>query len=387
MLGKLRPLALAAALLGAPGLTIAQTPAAPLPPLEPETSDVAVLPDPTPHRVFLLDAFGGGEARIVDADTGKLLGGVSAASLSNLAIGPGQQRIYVAESIWTKGNRGDRQDMVTVYDGKTLNLLTEIALPGRVFMGPRQQNFAISASGRRGYVYNMDPSSSVIVVDLAAGKVEQTVEAPGCALAFPFGEAGFASLCGDGSLATVTLGAGGPKLTRTKPFFNAETDPVFENSPTDRASGRTLFVTYTGLVNAVTLGATPVFEKPWSIQAAAGFTAPSSDDRELAWRPGGGQPLAYHRASGRLYVLMHAGGHWSHKEAGEEVWVLDVARRALLKRYKVEKPLSAIGISQDAEPVLFGADKTGTFFTLKPDSGAVVKTMKAVGGLIYEPAG
>ncbi|MET0271726.1 MAG: amine dehydrogenase large subunit [Phenylobacterium sp.] len=387
MLGNLRPIALAAVLAGAPCLALAQPAAAPPPPLEPETSDVAVLPDPTPHRVFLLDAFGGGEARIVDADTGKLLGGVSAASLSNLAIGPGQKQIYVAESIWTKGNRGDRQDMVSVYDGKTLNLVTEIALPGRVFMGPRQQNFAISASGKRGYVYNMDPSSSVIVVDLAAGKLEQTVEAPGCALAFPFGEAGFSSLCGDGSLATVTLEPGGAKLTRTKPFFNAETDPVFENSPTDRVSGRTIFVTYTGLVHAVQLGAAPVFEKPWSIQAAAGFAPPSSDDRELAWRPGGGQPLAWHRASGRLYVLMHAGGHWSHKEEGEEIWILDVPKRALVKRYKLEKPLSAIGVSQDAEPVLFGADKTGVFFTLKPDSGEFVKTVKAVGGLIYEPAG
>lgn len=368
------------------GALAQSAPATRPPPLEAEVSDVAVLPAPAAHRILLLDLFGGGEARLVDGDSGKILGGVSAASLSNIGVGPGQRQIFVAESIWTKGNRGDRQDMVSIYDGKTLNLAAEIALPGRVFMGTRDQNFAVTPSGERGYVYNMDPSSSVIVVDLAARKVTGTVEEPGCALVFTFGEAGFSSLCGDGSLATVTLAAAGPTLTRTKPFFNAELDPVFENSPTDRASGRTLFVTYTGLVHEVQLGPTPKFEKPWSIEAAAGFAPPTTDDRELAWRPGGYQPLTLHRATNRLFVLMHAGGHWSHKEPGEEVWILDVATHALIKRYKLEKPLSNILISQDANPVLFGVDKTGVLYTFKPDSGEVIKTVKGVGGLLYDPA-
>jgi methylamine dehydrogenase heavy chain len=380
----LGPLALGA-LLGLAGAAAAQ-PAEPPPPLEAETSDVALLPDPAPHRVMLLDVFGGGEARILDGDSGKILGGVSAASLSNLAVAPGQKQIYVAESIWTKGNRGDRQDMVSVYDGKTLNLTGEIAIPGRVFMGPRMQNFALSAGAGRGYVYNMTPGSSVVVVDLKAAKVERTVELPGCALVFPFGDDGFASLCGDGSLATVTLGAGGPALTRSKPFFDAEADPVFENSPTDRASGLTLFVTYTGRVHPVRLGATPAFEAAWSLLEAAGFPAPSTSDRELAWRPGGEQALTYHRASGRLYVLMHPGGHWTHKDAGTEVWCFDVAKHALLKRYKLDKPLDAITVTQDAEPVLFGVDKENVLYVLKPDSGEVVKTVKRVGGMIYDPA-
>lgn len=384
---KLRRVALAAAMaLAADGALAQAAPATRPPPLEPEVSDVAVLPDPTPHRVLLLDPWVSGEARLLDGDTGKLLGGVSAASLSNIGVGPGARQIFVAESIWTKGNRGDRQDMVSVYDGKTLNLTAEIPIPGRVFMGARSQNFAVTPSGQRGYVYNMDPSSSVIVVDLAARKVSQTVEAPGCALIFAFGEAGFSSLCGDGALATVTLAPAGPSLTRTKPFFDAERDPVFENSPTDAVSGRTIFVTYTGLVHTVRLGAAPTFEKPWSIQAAGGFAPPAPDDRELAWRPGGNQPLTLHRATNRLFVLMHSGGHWTHKEAGEEVWILDVAKQSLIKRYKLENPVTNILVTQDADPLLFGVDKTGTLYTLKPDTGEVVKTIKGVGGLLYDPA-
>jgi len=386
-IGMLKRIALAALVaMAAEGALAQPAPGTRPPPLEAEVSDVAVLPDPTPHRVLLLDPFASGEARLLDGDTGKLLGGVSAASLSNIGMGPGQRQIFVAESIWTKGNRGDRQDMVSVYDGKTLNLTAEIPLPGRVFMGSRNQNFAVSPSGQRGYVYNMDPSSSVIVVDLAARKVSQTVEAPGCALVFAFGEAGFSSLCGDGALATVTLAAGGPSLTRTKPFFDAELDPVFENSPTDPASGRTIFVTYTGLVHAVQLGATPLFQKPWSIQAAGGFAPATADDRELAWRPGGNQPLTLHRATNRLFVLMHTGSHWTHKAAGQEVWILDVAKQALIKRYKLENPVTNILITQDADPMLFGVDKTGVLYTFKPDSGEVVKTIKGVGGLLHDPS-
>lgn len=382
----LRRTALAALAAAAAGHALAQPPAPLPPPLPGEESDVAVLPAPSPHWVMLLDAFGGGEARLVDGDSGKLLGGVSAAALSNISASPGQAKIFVAESIWTKGNRGQRQDMVTVYDGKTLNLDAEIAIPGRVFMGVRDQNFAVTPSGQRGYVYNMDPSSSVIVVDLAGRKVASTVDTPGCALVFPFGETGFSSLCGDGTLATVSLAGATPALTRSKAFFNAEEDPVFENSPTNPGTGQTLFVTYTGLVHGVKLGATPVFEKPWSLQVAAGFTAPTTSDRELAWRPGGGQPLTIHRATNRLFVLMHAGGHWSHKEAGEEVWIFDLAKQSLIKRYKLDKPVNNILVTQDADPVLFATDRGGMLYSLKPDSGEVIKTVKGVGGLLYDPA-
>ncbi|WP_374574449.1 amine dehydrogenase large subunit [Phenylobacterium sp.] len=355
-------------------------------PADADVSDVATMPATTPHRIYLLDSFGGDQARIVDGDTGKLLGGVSAAPLSNIAFAPDQSKIYVAESIWTKGNRGTRQDMVSVYDGTTLNLTQEIAIPGRVYMGVRKQNFALSASGARGYLYNMDPSSSVIVVDLAGGKTDRTVETPGCALVFPFGDDGFSSLCGDGSLATVTLGADGPTLTRTKPFFNAETDPVFENSPTDRKTGKTWFVSYTGLVYETALGAKPTIAKPWSIQVAGGFDAPGTSDRELAWRPGGDEPLTVHRKTGRMFVLMHAGGHWTHGEAGTEIWVLDLAKHTLIKRMKLDTPLDDILVTQDDKPVLYGVDKDKVLHVLDPETGESLRTANLVGGLIFDPA-
>lgn len=384
----LSALGLAAAGLSALAQPIAGKVATPVgTPADAEPADVAVLPPTNPRRVFLLDSFGGQEARVLDGESGKLLGGVSAAPLSNIAFSPDQSRVYVAESIWTKGNRGDRQDMVSVYDGASLELLEEIPIPGRVYMGSRKQNFAVSGDGATGYVYNMDPSSSVIVVDLAARKVAQTVETPGCAMVFPFGAKGFSAVCGNGALATVTLEGATPKLTMGKSFFDAENDPVFENSPTDAATGKALFITYTGQVWPAQLAATPVFEKPWSLQAAAGFAAPKADDRELAWRPGGNQPATIHKATNRLYILMHAGGHWTHKKAGDEVWIYDLGQRKLIKRFKLEEKLDSISVSQDADPVLFGSTRGGLFTVLNATTGEVVRTVKGVGGLVFDPAG
>ena len=79
---------------------------------------------------------------------------------------------------------------MSVYDAKTLNLVKEIPLPGRALV-LKMQNFDISASGGRAYVYIMLPAASVIWVDLKKQVVGGTVEIPGCALVFPWGEQGF----------------------------------------------------------------------------------------------------------------------------------------------------------------------------------------------------
>lgn len=355
--------------------------AAAAPPLsEPEVSDVAVMPAPTPHRLFLMDMLT--DTRIIDGDSGQILGGVSTAQSSNVAVSPDQSAIYVAESIWTKHNRGTRQDMISVYDGKTLKLTKEIAIPGRVLMAPKLQLFTLSRSGKTAYVYNMDPSSSVQVVDLEAGKFLRTVEIPGCALIFPFGEDGFSSVCGDGSLATVQLTASGPVLNKGKPFFDADRDPVFEDSAIDETRGVVMFVTYTGLVHEVQLGPSPKFQKPWSLQQAAGFKPPAPDDRELAWRPGGTRPMAWHKASNRLFVLMHPSGHWRQKEAGTEIWIADLAKHEIVKRVPLSEPVASIAVTQDNDARLFAVTKSQKLMVLKASDGEVVKTQDNVGYVV-----
>lgn len=358
----IKTIALTVAVLSAASVAHAQAPAPAAPvftaPLAAETSDVATLPPAGPHRIWISDGFGGG-TMIIDGDTGNLMATLDGAVLSDYAASPGQKTIYIAEFIWSKGNRGQRQDMISVYDGTSLKLTSEVALPGRAYMNPSPQTFAVSADGGRGYVYNMQPSSSVILVDMAKQHVIGSVETPGCALAFPWGANGFASLCGDGSLATVSTAGGKPVLDKSAPFFDPEHDPVYENSPTVPKSGLTLFVSYSGVVHPVKLGAKPVFETPWTLQEAAGLPPASTEEGTLAWRPGGRTPMALHVASGKLYVLMHAGEHWTQKKDGEEVWIVDIATHRVIRRAALKDPAAHVAVSQDDHPQLYLVSKTG----------------------------
>ncbi len=192
------------------------------PPLAPEVSDVATLPPSTPHRFVTVGRSG---SVIFDGDTGKIQGSIPSGYIANIAIAPDNSRFYVSETYWTHGARGTRDDLLTIYDGKTLNLIKEIPLPGRALVG-KVQNFDLNAAGTRAYVYLLSPAGAVTWVDLKKQKVGGTVEVPGCALVFPWGDTGFSSLCGDGSLASVVVPESGkPTVTHTKPFFDANVDP------------------------------------------------------------------------------------------------------------------------------------------------------------------
>ena len=167
-------------------------------------SDVATLAPNSPHR-FFTGGFRLQSFAIFDADTGKMEGNIPAGYVSNLAIAPDNSRVLRIRDLldaWVARKAAGSRRRSTM--PRTLNLLKEINLPGRALV-EKMQNFDINASGSRAYVYVMMPVASVVWVDLKKQAVGGTVEIPGCALVFPWGDAGFSSLCGDGSLATVTI--------------------------------------------------------------------------------------------------------------------------------------------------------------------------------------
>jgi methylamine dehydrogenase heavy chain len=362
----------------------AESSASPPPPLAPEVSDVATLSSPGPHRFMTLHWEHG--AVIYDGDSGKIQGQVPMAHDSGMRASQNDSKFYVAETMWTRGNRGVRQDLLSIYDGKTLNLLKEIELPGRLIVDSKLQDLELNAAGTRAYVYNMSPASSVVWVDLTKQMIGGSVETPGCALIFPWGESGFSSLCSDGSMATVSIsGETPPTITHTKPFFDAANDPIFDNSIADRATGRAVFLSYTGLIYSASLGVTPTIEKPWSLQVAAGQKAPGTGIEELAWRPGGVQPIAWHKDSDRLFILMHPGNYWSHRDGGTEIWVLNRSTHALITRFPVLlKPESTaadprsttvrgIAVSQREHPQIYLMNSSGGVTIMDADTGAVLR--------------
>jgi methylamine dehydrogenase heavy chain len=121
----------------------------------------------------------------------------------------------------------------------------------------------------------------------------------------------------------------------------------------DRTTGEGWFLSFSGKIYPAKLGPTPKIEKPWSINAAAGLPVAGTGVQELAWRPGGGQLMALHRATRKLYVVMHTGNYWTQKMAGTEVWILDASTKSLIRRVPMPKPIKNIAVTQDDKPILF----------------------------------
>lgn len=351
-------------------------------PADPELEAVT-LSAPKPSWVFVERGFVMPGNAIYDTDTGKMLGLVESANLSDLALDPAGKAYYVSESIWTKGWRGTRQDMITVYDAATLKLKTEIAMPGRILIGGRKFNFVIADAGKTAYVYNLDPASSVNVVDLAKGKFVKKIELPGCASLMPVTGVGFSALCSDGSLATVKVAAAKPEITRSAPFFSATNDPIFDNFGYDGVKQEAVFLTYTGQVYTAKLGATPVISEPFSIQAAAGVSPADTKPLDVHWYPGARQGLAYHLGTGHAFVLMHTGEYWTHKEPGTEVWELDVAAKKVVRRIPLEEPAGSIAVTQEPNAKLVLGTEGGTLLILDAKTGEEkFKLEKSAGGVL-----
>ena len=72
---------------------------------------------------------------------------LSAGYLANLVLSHDRGALHVTETYWSRGTRGDRVDLVSSYDAKTLELRREIVLPkGRFLITPKKDR----AYGRDG---------------------------------------------------------------------------------------------------------------------------------------------------------------------------------------------------------------------------------------------
>jgi len=350
-------------------------PATPPPVLPVEESDTAVLAPAGPHRVITMPSFAGGGGAVVEGDDDRLKAVGTIPMPGNAAIGLSHDasHIYVTETYWSHGNRGDRADLLSIYDGRTLNLEKEIPLPGRFLVVAKLGQMGVSEDDHLAYVYAMMPSSQAHVVDLAAGKVIASVDLSGCALVYPYGPRSFGTICGDGTVGAVTVPeTGTAKVAFSPKFFDPDADPLFEHGLIDRTTGEGWFMSFTGHVYPIQFGAKPVVGKPWSVNVAAGLPEAGQGVQELAWRPGGGQFMALHRATRRLYVLMHTGNYWTQKYAGTEVWVFDGATHGLIRRIPLAKAAKSIVITQDAKPLLFayeGEGREDSFTAYDPATG------------------
>jgi methylamine dehydrogenase heavy chain len=352
-----------------------------------EVPSVSNLDPVQPHWVFVNRGNGQDGTRIFDGDSGKMKGMVNMYGQDSFSFDPLGRNFYVAQTIWSKLDRGTRQDMLLVYDVRSLKLVSEILIPGRMLIGNRTHNLVITSDGKKALIYNMQPSSSVNVVDLEKRAFERKIELPGCATMLANTINGFSALCSNGTLATVAM-TDTPSITRSPRFFNATEDPIFDTSVIDAKTGKATLLSYSGMITPVTLGATPQIGASWSLQQAAFMRKVTYTPMDVSWMPGGRQPIAVHHATGRIYVLMHMGEYWTEWEPAQEIWVLDANTRKLIKRHGLEKELKDklvnIAISQDANPQLYASDGSGNTFVLDPQTMEKKKSWdNSGGGILY----
>jgi methylamine dehydrogenase heavy chain len=317
-----------------------------------EEPGVVPTPPVSPHWVFLTDAaffhLTEGKIVIVDGDQAKVLSKLSTGYLANTQLSADGKEMYVVETFWSRGSRGERTDVVTIFDMTTFMPVGEIKIPGRFLAVTQPYNIGLSPDGRLLYIFNMTPATSVVVVDLKQRTVVGEISTPGCALVLP-GKDKFLMPCGDGTFLQVNLDASGKETSRarTDKIFDVDADPISER-PAVTSKGYA-FTSYGGKVYEVDItGDAPAYAEPWSL----------TTDAEADWRPGGWEQVAYSPHTNELYVAMHQGGPGTHEAPGPEVWVYSLADKKKVRVIKPEEPVLSIAVSRDDKPILAAITET-----------------------------
>jgi len=349
--------------------------------IQPEQMGVTeVLPDIyPPHWIIVEDPaffhWNDGKFIVLDADSDdpaqRYKGMFNGSNIAQFHQAKTKPEMYVVSTFYSRAQRGERTDVLTVYGKDSLAPLGEVIIPPkRANQMPTEYNLQLVDDEKLALVFNFTPAQSVSVIDLEARKFLSEIPIPGCALAYPMGGRAFASLCADGSMMSVSLDEDGQPaaIRRTAPFFDADDDPLIEKPAMHDGVG--YFPTFQGHLYPIDLnGKTPVVKEPWSLVG----------DEEFGWRPGGLQ-LANTDSSGRLYILMHPdGGDGTHKNPGTEVWVFDTLKKERVDRIELQLPAISIALTRDEVPLLVATNINMEIDVYASDSGEQLRTLTNFG--------
>ena len=296
------------------------------PELPAETLVASTLATAPSERVYVADiainTIVDGRLRIFDAVRGRFLGQVHTGYAGMFTLSARSDELYVATTYLSRGGRGDRTDVLEVWDTSTLGLKFEVQLPPRRAQALNYRGLiSVTANGRFVLVQNATPATSITVVDLSERKVATEVATPGCWGTLPAAghPARFAMLCGDGKVATVTLDDKGQVADRqaTEKLFDADNDAWFHHA--ERLGDRYFFLSFKGGLHEGDVGGpVAVLKSSRSLVNAA--------LQKQGWRPGGYQLFAVHPAGRWAVVAMHdKGGEGSHKFPAKQLWFVDLA--------------------------------------------------------------
>jgi len=345
--------------------------------LPPEKLTVEKLKPADPHRLYLTDlnlnSVIDGRVHILDGKDFRYLGLVSTGLFGVTALSKDSSKLYVATTYYTKRNRGDRFDQFETYDTSNLELKSELIIPPKHAQALPYKGTIISSAGDK-YVFiqNATPASSVTVIDTEQNKVMSDISTPGCWIILPTStnEERFSTLCGDGTVLTITLdGNGKEKLKkRSKKIFDAEKDPVFVQA--EAIKDTYYLISYLGQVYEVNVaGDKAKLSDQWSLI--------KKENNTQKWRPGGYQISAIDTASRKLFVAMHDGGKdGSHKTPAKEIWAYDIDAKKRVDRADGHNSI-ALALTKNTKPHLYIYDGVGAKFHKYATSPSLQKTSES----------
>jgi methylamine dehydrogenase heavy chain len=322
-------------------------------PIEPIPNVETLSADYPDSMVFVHDAnfnaLIAGRVVLVDVapETGNYKGALDAAQFASFVESKQRNELYVAETFYSRGTRGDRTDVITIYDKENLAPIDEILLPGgkRGLVVSNRYTIQLVDQDRYMFLFNFTPAASVLMLDMESRSILSETAIPGCALIYPTGKRGFSSLCSNGSMYAAQFDTKGKVVhqERIEPFFGVDDDPLFDKPV---LIGQTAyFPTFKGEMRAIDLsGKAPRPGQSWSLLSAG--------EQDENWRPGGWQ-IASVGAEGLIYVLMHPdGSNGSHKNGGSEIWVFDPKKQARTKRITLKNWGVSIELTRGENPYL-----------------------------------
>jgi len=323
---RARTLATLVALAGMTTAALAAGPKDPPPELPAESLGTATLAGRASERVYVGDVaiahIADGRLRVFDARAGKLLGMLATGFAGNFGLSAKSDEIYVATTYHSRGGRGERVDLLEVWDADTLGFKYEVVLPAKRAQTLNYRGLVQpTGNGRFVLVQNATPATSITVVDLAERKVAGEIATPGCWGTLPSSSQGtrFAMLCGDGKLATITLDDKGQVADRqlSEKVFDPDQDAWFHTA--ERIGDRYFFLSFKGMLTELDVsGATA------TVKSSRALVGPQA--QKQGWRPGGYQVFAVHPSGRWAVVAMHdKGREGSHKSPAKQLWTIDVA--------------------------------------------------------------
>lgn len=296
-------------------------------------------PNQTDSRGFLMD------------ENGQQLGQLSTGFWSQSLI-PARSRgeIITLETYLSRGTRGERTDLVVIYDERTLAPKTEIVIPPKRINAVRPGvTAALSDDEKFLLVVNYTPAQSVTIVDLNAGTVIEEVETPGCSTVFAAGNRDFYAICGNGGFMHLGLNDAGRVETkrRTEPMFDAVND--FLTVSASRAGNTWYFVSRQNNIYSFTMEGDQIERNgTWPLVTEA--------EREDGWMIAGMQHTAVHESSSSLYVLVQQALPEHFEDPGSAVWVFDTSSMEKRLEIEMEELTTSIAVSSGSNPRLYTLD-------------------------------